>query len=159
MALLGRLLVGALVTGSVLYHARRMRDLFQQTKSRRPHVFLAIKGDPGESSKRRPVVLRNGGDLPARHVSIRVTRDAMIWSNARGEPDPFSGEERVSFSSLPVCKDGVIGLAPGGEYPVAFLTPAGRWLPDRGQKLECTIVYFDGEGARYEESIGLEYLA
>lgn len=159
MAFFGRLLLGAVVGGAVYYHVRQMRVLFTQTRSRRPHVFLVVKGDPDDASKRRPVVLRNGGDLPARDVSIRVTRDAMIWTNARREPDPLIGEERVSFASLPICSKGLIGLPPGGEYPVAFLTPAGRWLPDREQKLECAIAYADGEGARYEESIGLEYLA
>ena len=159
MAFLGRLLLGAIVTGSVLYHARVMRQLFQQTKARRPQVFLVIKGDPDETTKRRPVVLRNAGELPARHVVLRVVRDAMIWTNHRGIPDPQLDEDRVPFSALPACRDGVIGIPPGGEYPVGFLTPAGRWMQDREQQLECTVTYEDGEGARYEESIGLAYLA
>jgi hypothetical protein len=153
------MLLGAVITGSMLYHARVMRQLFHQTRARRPQVFLVVKGDPDDSTRRRPVVLRNGGDLPARHVSLRVTRDAMIWTNVRGVPDPTMSEDRVPFSVLAVCRDGVLGIPPGGEVPVAFLTPAGRWMQDRQQQLECTITYFDGEGARYEESIGLEYLA
>ena len=157
MAWVGRLLVGAVITGAIHYHARQLRAAILASKSRRPNVFLVVKGDPDESAKRRPVVLRNGGDLPARDISIRVTRDAMIWTAAPREAG--SGEERVSFSTLPVCKDGVLGLPPGGEFPVASLTPAGRWIEDRDQKLECVVVYFDGEGARYEESIGIEYLA
>ncbi len=157
MALLGRVVLTALVTVAIFYHARQLRAGLAAGKTRRPNVFLIVKGDPEESAKRRPVVLRNGGDLPARNVSIRVTRDAMIWAAA--PRDAGAGEERVSFSSLPVCKDGVTGLPPGGEHPVAYLTPAGRWIEDREQKLECTIIYFDGEGVRYEESIGLEYLA
>jgi hypothetical protein len=158
-ALLGRLVLAAVVTGAVAYHAREMRKLFLRTQSRRPHVFLAVKGDPDETSKRRLVVLRNAGELPARDIVIRVLRDAMIWANARGTPHPPVGEDRVPFSSLDVCRDGVLGLPPGGEHPVAFLTPAGRWLPDRQQKLECVIRYRDGEGGVYEESVGLEYLA
>ena len=157
MAFLGRAVLTALVSAAIFYHARQLRAGLAAAKSRRPNVFLVVKGDPEESAKRRPVVLRNGGDLPARDISIRVTRDAMIWTAAPREAG--GGEERVSFSTLPVCKDGVIGLAPGGEFPVAYLTPAGRWIEDRDQKLECTIVYFDGEGARYEESTGLAYLA
>ena len=157
MAFLGRIFLTALVMGAIYYHARQLRAGLLAGKSRRPNVFLVVKGDPDESAKRRPVVLRNGGDLPARDISIRVTRDAMIWASA--PRDAGATEERVTFASLAVCKDGVIGLPPGGEYPVAYLTPAGRWIEDREQKLECTIVYFDGEGARYEESIGLEYLA
>jgi hypothetical protein len=155
----GWILLGAVVAGSVLYHTREMRRLFQQTKARRPQVFLVIKGDPDDRTSRRPVVLRNGGDLPARQVTVRVTRDAMIWTNDRGVPDPAGGEDRAPFSTLPVCRHGVVGIPPGGEHPVAFLTPAGRWMQDRQQLLECTIAYFDGEGARYEESVGLEYLA
>ena len=72
------------------------------------------------------MVLRNGGDLPARDISIHVTRDAMIWTAA--PRDAGAREERVSFSSLSICKDGIIGLPPGGEHPVASLTPAGRWI-------------------------------
>lgn len=157
MAFFGRLVLTALIGGAVYYHARQLRAGLLASKTRRPNVFLVVKGDPDESAKRRPVVLRNGGDLPARDISVRVTRDAMIWTAA--PRDGSTREERVSFSSLPICRDGVIGLAPGDEHPVASLTPAGRWMEDRDQKLECTIVYFDGEGARYEESIGLEYLA
>jgi hypothetical protein len=158
-ALFGRLFVAAVVTGAVAYHARTMRTLFLHARSRRPHVFLAVKGDPDETSKRRPVVLRNTGELPARDIVIRVTRDAMVWTNARGAPDPLVGEDRVPFSSLDACRLGVLGLPPGAEHPVAFLTPAGRWMQDRQQKLECVIRYRDGEGGRYEESVGLEYLA
>jgi hypothetical protein len=159
MALVGRLLASAVVVGAVMYHLREMRRLFHGTKSRRPHVFLAVKGDPEERARRRAVVLRNAGEIPARHVTVHVNRDAMIWTNARGEPDPQLAEERVPFSTLDVCRYGAVGIPPGGEHPVAFLTPAGRFVQDRHQKLECTIRYFDGEGARYEESIGMEYLA
>lgn len=160
MAWLGRLVLAGVVAGAFAYHVREMRVLFHQTRSRRPHVFLALKGDPDDRTTRRPVVLRNAGELPARNVSVQVTRDAMIWTNARGEPDPSVGEDRVPFSTLDVCRDGVIGIPPGGEHPVAaFLTPAGRFMQDRHQKLECTVTYFDGEGTRYEESVGLEYLA
>ena len=156
MAFLARLALTALIGGAVYYHARQLRMGLIISKRRRPNVFLVVKGDPDESAKRRPVVLRNGGDLPARDISLRVVRDAMIWAAA---PREGGREERVAFSALPICHDGLIGLPPGNEYPVAYLTPAGRWMEDRDQKLECVVVYFDGEGARYEESIGLEYLA
>jgi hypothetical protein len=160
MPFAGAVLFAALLTGAIVYHARQTRAALYGSRTRRPHVFFVIKGDPAEPSKRRPFVLRNGGDLPARNISIRVTRDAMIWAASRNGPDVSGGgEDRVSFASLPVCEDGVLGLPPGGEHPIAFLTPAGRWMPDREQKLECAIVYFDGEGARYEESVGIEYLA
>jgi hypothetical protein len=160
MALLGRLVLGGLFAAAFAYHLRLMRALLQQSRSRRPHVFLAVKGDPDDHTRRRPVVLRNAGELPARSVSIRVTRDAMLWTNARGEPDPALGEDRVPFSTLDVCRHGVAGIPPGAEHPVAaFLTPAGRFMPDRQQTLECVVTYFDGEGARYQESVGLEYLA
>lgn len=157
MAFLGRLVLTALIGTAVYYHGRQLRAGLLASKSRRPNVFLVVKGDPEESSKRRPVVLRNGGDLPARDISLRVTRDAMIWTAAAR--DGGGREERVAFSSLPICKDGIVGLPPGNEHPVAYLTPAGRWMEDRDQKLECVVIYFDGEGARYEESIGLEYQA
>ncbi len=158
-ALVGALIVSVVIGGTAVYHVRQMRQLFSQTRPRRPHVFLVVKGDPDERAKRRPVVLRNGGDLPARDISIAVTRNAMIWTNARGEPDPQIADERVPFATLDVCRYGVIGLPPGGEYPVAFLTPAGRFMQDRHQTLECTITYLDGEGGRYVESIGFEYQA
>jgi hypothetical protein len=151
-------LFGALLTAAILYHARQTRALAQAARTRRPHVFLAVKGDPDDGTKRHQVVLRNGGDLPAREVAVRVLRDAWIWTIPRFV-DGVGGEERVPFSTLDVCRYPVIGIPPGGDYPIACLTPAGRWLPDRDQKLECTISYMDGEGIRYEESVGLEYLA
>jgi hypothetical protein len=160
MAWLGRLVLAGVITAAFAYHVRQLWVLFDRTRARRPHVFLLVKGDPDDRAKRRLVVLRNAGELPARKVSIRVTRDAMIWTNARGEPDPSVGDDRVPFSTLDVCRDGVLGIPPGGEHPVAaFLAPAGRFMQDREQKLECILTYFDGEGARYEESVGLEYLA
>lgn len=152
--------VGALLTGAILYHARQTRSLARAARARRPHVFLAVKGDPDDGTKRRAVVVRNGGDLPAREVAVKVVRDAWIWTPPRPTDGGLvGGEERVPFSTLDVCRYGVIGIPPGGEHPIACLTPAGRWLPDRDQRLELTIAYEDGEGLRYEESIGLEYLA
>ena len=152
-------IVAVLLTAAVLYHARQTRELARATRARRPHVFLAIKGDAGDSTKRRAVVLRNGGDLPAREVQLRISRDALIWTMPRQSDLGVGGEERVPFSTLDVCRYGVIGIPPGGEHPVGCLTPAGRWMPDREQALECTITYQDGEGERYEETVGLEYLA
>lgn len=152
-------LLNALLTGAILYHAKQTRELARASRLRRPHVFLAIKGDADDGTKRRPVVLRNGGDLPARDVTVRVVRDALIWTVPRQVDGRVGGEERVPFSALDVVRYGVIGIPPGGEHPIACLTPAGRWMPDRAQTLECTISYQDGEGGRYTESIGLEYLA
>ena len=154
-----QLLFGAALTGAILYHARQTRVLARSTRTKRPHVFLAIKGDADDGTKRRAVVLRNGGDLPAREVRVRVVGDALIWTLPRQSDLGGGGEERVPFSTLDVCRYGVIGLAPGGEHPVGCLTPAGRWMPDRDQALECTITYEDGEGMTYTEAIGLEYLA
>jgi hypothetical protein len=103
------------------------------------------------------VVLRNGGDLPAREIFVSVVQDGWIWTLPRtGES---GGEERVPFSTLDVVRYGVSGIPPGGEQPVACLTPAGRWMPDRDQRLQCTIRYMDGEGIAYEEAVALEYLA
>lgn len=152
-------LVALLLTAAVLYHARQTRELARSTRSRRPHVFLAIKGDADDGTKRRAVVLRNGGDLPAREVYVKIVRDALIWTLPRQSDLGGGGEERVPFSTLDVCRYGVIGIPPGGEHPIGCLTPAGRWMPDREQVLECTVTYEDGEGVRYQESIGLEYLA
>ena len=154
MAFWGPVILGALVTGAIVYHARQTRDTLASSRTHRPHVFIAIRGDAEDPGKRRPVVLHNGGDLPARLVSMRVVRDAMIWRSAEG-----GGEDRTLVSSLAVCRTGVLGLPPGADYMIGFLTPAGRWMPDREQKLECAITYFDGEGTKYEESIGMEYLA
>lgn len=149
----------ALLAAAILYHARQTRALARGSRARRPHVFLAIKGDADDGTKRRPVVLRNGGDLPARHIAVRVVHDGLIWTTARTPEGGPGGEERVPFSTLDVCRYGLMGLPPGGEHAVACLTPAGRWMPDRQQTLECRITYADGEGVRYEESVGLEYLA
>jgi hypothetical protein len=154
-----QLLFGAAVTGAILYHAAQTRALARAAKTKRPHVFLAIKGDADDGTKRRAVVLRNGGELPAREVRVRVVRDALIWTLPRQSDLGVGGEERVPFSTLDVCRYGVIGLAPGGEHAIGCLTPAGRWMPDRDQALECTISYEDGEGETYSESVGLEYLA
>ena len=156
MAFWGPALLGALVTGSIVYHARQTRATRQGSRAHRPHVFIVVRGDADDPGKRRPVSLHNGGDLPARHVSIRVVRDAMIWTSADGGT---GGEERLPFSALPACRTGVLGIPPGADHAIGFLTPAGRWMPDREQKLEGVLTYFDGEGARYEESVGLEYLA
>ena len=154
-----QLLFGAALTGAILYHARQTRDLARSTRTRRPHVFLAIKGDADDGTKRRAVVVRNGGDLPAREVHVKVIRDALIWTLPRQSDLGVGGEERVPFSTLDVCRYGLVGLAPGGEQSIACLTPAGRWMPDRDQALECTITYEDGEGSKYTETVGLEYLA
>lgn len=153
----GSFFVGALMTAAILYHARQTRALARAARTRRPHVFLVVKGDPDDGTKRRAVVLRNGGDLPAREISVAVVQDGWIWTLPRTAD--AGGEERVPFSALDVVRYGVIGIPPGGEQPVACLTPAGRWMPDRDQRLQCTIRYLDGEGIAYEESIGLEYLA
>ena len=153
----GSLVVGALMTAAILYHAQQTRTLARASRTRRPHVFLVVKGDPDDGTKRRPVVLRNGGDLPARDIAVSVVQDGWIWTLPRtGET---GGEERVPFSTLDVVRYGVVGIAPGGEQPIACLTPAGRWVRDRDQRLQCTIRYLDGEGEAYEETIGLEYLA
>jgi hypothetical protein len=152
------MLLGALVSAALLYHARQLGRSLQASRSRRPHVFLAIKGDPDDTARRRAVVLRNAGDLPARDIAVAVTRDAMIWTSREREP-VIGAEARVPFSTLPVCRGRLIGLPPGGEHPVGFLTPAGRWMDDRDQELECTIIYRDGEGTRYQEKVGLAYLA
>ncbi len=152
-------LFGALATAAILYHAYQTRALARAARTRRPHLFIAVKGDPTDGTKRHPVVLKNGGDLPARDIAVRVLHDAWIWTAPRSVDGGGGGEERVPFSTLDVCRYGVIGIPPGGEHPIACLTPAGRWMPDRDQKLECAISYMDGEGIRYEESVGLEYLA
>lgn len=154
-----QILFGAAMTGALLYHARQTRELARSTRTRRPHVFLAIKGDADDGTKRHAVVVRNGGELPAREVGVKVVRDAMIWTLPRQSDLGGGGEERVPFSTLDVCRYGIIGLPPGGEQPIACLTPAGRWMPDRDQALECTITYEDGEGVHYTEKVGLEYLA
>jgi hypothetical protein len=152
-------LFGALVTGAILYHALQTRALARAARTRRPHLFIAIKGDQSDGTKRHAVVLKNGGDLPARDISVRVLHDAWIWTMPRAIDGGAGGEERIPFSTLDVCRYGVIGIPPGGEHQIACLTPAGRWMSDRDQKLECAISYVDGEGMRYEESVGLEYLA
>ena len=152
-------LFGALLTAAILYHAYQTRELARAARVHRPHLFIAVKGDPHDGTKRHPVMLRNGGDLPARDIAVRVTRDGWIWTLPRAVDGVAGGEERVPFSTLDVCRYGVIGIPPGGDHPIACLTPAGRWMPDRDQKLECTITYTDGEGIRYEESVGFEYLA
>ena len=46
MAFLGRVLLTALVSGAIFYHARQLRAGLATSKSRRPNVFLVAKGDP-----------------------------------------------------------------------------------------------------------------